>query len=89
MVHCPVYVITLDRQKPRTALMKSFLKEIKAKNVKWIRGVDGRKLAASSGRLRTLGKHVRLSWTDSSSKERRVTCLQLGNTYTLGPANAW
>ena len=89
MVHCPVYVITLDRQKLRTALMKSFLKEIKAKNVKWIRGVDGRKLAASSGRLRTMGKHVRLSWTDSSSKERCVKRLQLGNTYTLGLANTW
>ena len=65
------------------------LKEIKAKNVTWIRGVDGRKLAASSGRLRTMGKHLRLSWTDSSSKERCVKRLQLGNTYTLGLANAW
>ena len=36
-----------------------------------------------------MGKHVRLSWTDSSSKERCVKRLQLGNTYTLGPANAW
>ena len=35
------------------------LKEIKVKNGKWIRGIDGRKLAASSGRLRTMGKHVR------------------------------
>ena len=68
-----------------------FIKSIKADNVHWIAGINGRALKDCAGRLRTVddGGHVRLSWTDKATNQRCIRHFHFGKCYSVGLVEPW
>ena len=91
MSQCPVCIITLSSQEQRTKDMRLFIDSINADNVQWIDGINGHALKKCAGRLRTVDDkgHLRLSWTDTATKQRCVRHLHFGKCYSVGLVEPW